>query len=186
MISFPSSRRSCLCSGRCLWWRWVELMILRWRLKIVVSGPTLCPAQCSSKIQTRDDRRRWPSSGCLSLLDPWSRVVHLHQPVHDLFFRRPQPVVRTQTSRPSAGLQSSCGTLRCELVVVPVLRYRHRGQSSLRHHRSKSALRRLVLATLFSFSTSLGEPFRPECRMHCHCHPGTTEQLAFRVPSSRK
>ena len=24
-------------------------------------------------------------------------------------------------------------------------------------------------------------PFRLECRMHCHCHPGTTERLVFQV-----
>ena len=101
-------RRSCRCPGRCLWWRWVvhlTSMIPRMRHEGVVSDPALCPAQFSSEILTRDDGQHWPSSVCLSLPDPWSRVV--------------QPVVRIQPDRPSAGLQSSSDMLRCELAALP-------------------------------------------------------------------
>ena len=83
------------------------------------SDPALCPSKFSSEILSRDGQRHWPSSVCLSLLDPWSRVVQLHRPAHDGFFRRPQPIVRTQLDRPSASLQSSSGMLHCELVVAP-------------------------------------------------------------------
>ena len=38
-------------------------------------GPALCPAQFSSESPTRNDRRHWPPSVFLSLLDPWSRAV---------------------------------------------------------------------------------------------------------------
>ena len=67
-------------------------MILRSRLKGVVSSPALCPGQFSYEAPIRHDRRHWLSSVCLTLLDPWSRVVQLHQPVHDLsFVSRSQP-----------------------------------------------------------------------------------------------
>ena len=46
------------------------LMILRRRLKVVVSSPALCPAKISSEAPSRDDTRHWPSSVCLSFLDP--------------------------------------------------------------------------------------------------------------------
>ena len=45
------------------------LMILRLRLKGLVSSPVLCPALFSSEAPTRDDRGHWPSSVCLSFLD---------------------------------------------------------------------------------------------------------------------
>ena len=120
------------------------LMILRKRLKAVMSGHALCPAQVSSETPIRDDRRHWPSSVCLSLPDPWSRVAQLHQPVRDLFFRQPQPVVRTQTSRLSTDLQLSSDMLHCDFAVVlaPFSGTGIPGQPSLRPHGSKSALRR--------------------------------------------
>ena len=75
-----------LCSGQCLWWCWVVclmLRILRRRPKDEVSDPAVCPSQFSSEAPTWDGRRHWPSPACLSFLDPWSRVIQLHQPVHD-------------------------------------------------------------------------------------------------------
>ena len=86
MWSLLESRRSCQCSGQCLWRCWLVhrmLMILRMRLKGVMSSTAPCPAQFSSEVPTRDNRRHWPSSVFLSFLDPWWHVVQLQQPVHD-------------------------------------------------------------------------------------------------------
>ena len=114
-------RRSCWCSGRCLWWRWVVhrmLMITRGGLKFVVSSPVLCPAQLSSEALVRDKKRHWLSPVYLSLLDPWSHVVQLHQLVRNLFIRQRQPVVRTRTSHPSTGFHFFSDMLCCELAVA--------------------------------------------------------------------
>ena len=45
-------------------------------------------AKSSSEAPIRDGRRHWLSLVCLSLLDPWSHVVRLHQLGHGLFFRQ--------------------------------------------------------------------------------------------------
>ena len=91
-----------------------------------MANPALCPVRFSSEVPTRENRRHWRSSVCLSFLDPWSRVVQLHlsarlilSPVHDWFFRQPQPVGLIQPSRLSTGLQCFSGMLRCELTVAP-------------------------------------------------------------------
>ena len=82
----PSPLSSCRCSSQRLWRCWIvclTLMILRVRPKDEVSDPALCPSQFSSEILTRDGKRHWSSSICLSLVDPWSHVARLHQPVPD-------------------------------------------------------------------------------------------------------
>ena len=127
-----------------------------------------------SEAPTRDDRRHWPSSVCLSFLDPWSSVVQLHQTVRDCFVCQPQQMVQTQTSRLSTGFQLTSDMLRCNLSVAPdhflrnwhprpftgtplikvcyaKVRPRHFLRQKTQHHLSKS---------LHS---------RRECRTHCHC-----------------
>ena len=116
------------------------LMILHMRLKSVVSSPSLCPVHCSSKDPTRDDRRHWPSSACISLLDPWSRVVQLRQPVRDLFLCQPQPLARTQDESPFVRLSKRRHELAIALGQFSSTCTQDR--PSLRHHRSKPALRK--------------------------------------------
>ena len=50
---------------------------------VCVASPVPCPAQFSSEALTPDDRRRLPPPVCLSFLDPWWRVVQLHQPARN-------------------------------------------------------------------------------------------------------
>ena len=77
--SLPLS--SCQCSSQRSWSCWVvclTLMIPRVRLTDGVSGPALRPSRFS-----RDGKRHWASSVCLSLLDPLSHAVQLRRPAHD-------------------------------------------------------------------------------------------------------
>ena len=64
------------------------LMILRKRPKDAVSCPAVCPAKFSSEAPIRMIDEHWLSSVRLPLLDPWSHVVQLNQPVHDFSFVR--------------------------------------------------------------------------------------------------
>ena len=50
---------------------WLMLRILCRSLKGLVSSPALCPAQSSSEAPTRDGRRHWSSSVCVSFLARW-------------------------------------------------------------------------------------------------------------------
>ena len=166
-------------------------MILRRRLKGVVSSPALCPEEFSSEVPTRNDRRHWPPSVFLSLLDPWSRVVQLHQQCTiDSFVSRSQSCGPSRVTFQQAFNSPPTFAVSCASPACPVLKYRHPGQPSLIPQSFEVwSLRMYVLATLFSISTSPGSeapyprasPFRLECRMQCHCHLETTEQLAFRV-----
>ena len=106
-----SPRRQCLYSGHCLRCRWVthlNLMILRRRLEWVVASPILCPALFTSEAPTRDDRGHWPSSVCLSFLDPWSRVAQLRQLVSAAASRADPD--ESPSNRPSIPPGESPGT----------------------------------------------------------------------------
>ena len=98
------------------------------------------------------------------------------------FFRRPQPIVRTQLDRNSASVQSSSGMLRCELVAaVPGSAI----QSNLHWDPMLCEGKSLPLCSPSTPLLGLWvpsprvSPFRLECRMHCHLE--TTEQLVFQV-----
>ena len=56
---------------------------------------------------------------CLSFLDPWSRVVQLHQPVHDEILSSAAASRADPDESPSAGFHFSSDMLRCELAVAP-------------------------------------------------------------------
>ena len=121
------------------------------------SIPALCPVQSSFGIPTRDDS--WlalfsmpltPGSlaACLSTASAGARLILSSAAAH-----RAAPI-ESPFNRPSIFFGHAALCACC--LPWPVLRYRHPGQPSLRPHCSKSALRRWVLATLFSINTSPG------------------------------
>ena len=159
----------------------------------VVSG--LCPSQFSFEILTREGRRHWPSSICLSLSDPWSRVVQLHsQRTIDSFVGRrqscgPNWIVLQQVFNPPPA----CFAVS---LLSPL--------ASSHESASRATFTETPLFEVFSaeigprhyvlhqhLSWGLGapfprvSPFRLECRMPCYCHPETMEKLVFRVFSPR-
>ena len=154
------------------------LMIFRVRPTDEVSDPALCPSQFSSEILTRDGKRHFNCIG--------QRTI-------DSFVGRSQ--WRTQLCRPSASLQSSSGMLRCECVVAPGqssgtatqgnLRWSPIVRSLLCEGRSSPLCSPSALLPGSEAPPLRVSPFRLECRTHCHSHPETTGQLAFRVLGPR-
>ena len=156
-----------------------------------MSDPALCPAQLSSGIRNRGGRRHCSSSVSLSLLDPWSRVARLRQPVHV------DPLVgRSQSCRTDRiALQQAFNPPPACFAVsllpsitsprVPAPRTTFTETPLFEVCSAKVRSRHFVLHQHVSrgpgASSLRVSPFRHECQMHCHCHPETMERLVFQV-----
>ena len=97
-------------------------------------GPALRPMQFSSEILTQEGKRNWPSSVCLSLLDPQLRASRLRQPSARLILSsaaasRADPA-ELPFNRPSILFRHA--SLRACGLPWPFLRYRHPRRPSLR------------------------------------------------------
>ena len=139
----------------------------RVRLNYGVSGPALRLSRFSSEILTRDGKRHWPSSVCLSLLDPWSHAVQI-----DSFVGRSQSCGSVQIALPQAfNPPPAC-------FAVSLLSRLASSQISGIQGNLPKVRSAKVRPRYFSPRVS---PFRLEFRMHCHCHPETMEQLVFQV-----
>ena len=176
-----------------LWRCWVSslmLIILRMRLRGVASSLALCPVQFSFGILTRDDKRRWPSSVCLS---PGSLAACLSTAsasarliLSSAAASRADPD-RSPFSRPSILLRHASLSLLVFLASsqIPTPGTTLAEIPPLEVCPANAGPRHLVFHQHLSWVSGVPSPrvapFRLECRMHGHCHPGTTERLIFQA-----
>ena len=164
-------------------------MILRIRLRGVASSLALCAVQFSLGILTRYDKRRWPSSVCVSLLDPWSacrlncigkcaRLI-LSSAAANRADPNESPFNKASTPPPTCFAVQPVG---CPCPVTADTDTRNNLHLDTTVRSLLCERRSLPLCSPSLPLQGLGvpsprlSPFRLECRTHCHCHLETMEQ----------
>ena len=146
------------------------LMIFRVRPTDEVSDPALCPSQFSSEILTRDGKRHFNCTG--------QRTI-------DSFVGRsqwcgPNWVALRQVFGPPPACFAVGVLSPLASPQVPPPRATSAGAPSFEVCSAKAGPRHFVLHQHFSQGAR-----HHLCRTHCHSHPETTGQLAFRVLGPR-